>query len=96
MPKSKKPRVPPAVKNAVQATVVRAQALDRRRQAQIANQIGTINRLLGEDHGYTEEMAILHQGAAALAAENEELRARVAELEQAVSVAVTPSEASAG
>jgi hypothetical protein len=42
--------------------------------AQINNQIGTINRLLGNGGSYDEEMKILHEGSAALAAEKDELR----------------------
>lgn len=60
-------------KNPIQEVLEKARALDRRRMAQINNQIGTINRLL-VDGTYDAEMKILHEGSAALAAENAELR----------------------
>jgi hypothetical protein len=79
-----------------ESIISNAQAIDRRRQAQIANQIATINRLLARfdeasyaDHlnrldphaqssiptshaVYSEEMRMLHEGAAVLVAERDE------------------------
>lgn len=48
MPQSEKPRKKASERagNRLQLIIQQAQALDRRRQAQIQNQIGTINRLL--------------------------------------------------
>lgn len=65
-----------------------ANQLDRRRQAQIANQTGTINRLLArfDDHtlingeavtshaAYGEEMSTLYKAIATYQVENEDLR----------------------
>lgn len=62
-----------------------AQSLDRRRVAQIENQKKSITRLLNlgidpetdtttPEARYTEEMRILHEGAAVLTVENEDLR----------------------
>lgn len=94
MPKSEAPRnkKKPSdrtrrAQNAIQDLMQRAHALDRRRQAQIQNQIGTINRLL--DGGtYTEEMRILHEGAAESIARNEELTHALSELVNAVQAQV--------
>lgn len=101
MPKSEAPRnkKKPSdrtrrAQNAIQDLMQRAHALDRRRQAQITNQIGTINRLLerfdegkhaGTSHAaYTEEMRILHEGAAESIARGEELTHALSELVNAV------------
>lgn len=82
MPSSKKSRGDDRIKEVLQ----RAMSLDRRRQAQINNQVASINRLLGEDHGYTEEMRVLHEGAAAFAVENEDLRTALSDLVRAIRV----------
>lgn len=88
--------------NRLRQVMEQAQKLDRRRQAQINNQIATINHLL-QGSTYTEEMRVLHEGAAALAVENEDLRTRVVELEttirehvEAVSDAVSESGSAEG
>ena len=87
MPESSRQRKRPknvAKPNPMRQALLNAAALDRRRQAQIANQIETINRLLSSPHApgikYTEEMKILHEAGAALVAENQELREKVREL----------------
>lgn len=73
----------------VEDIIARAQALDRRRVAQISNQVQTINRLLAQFHlhpemmqdlVYGEEMKILHEGAATLMAERDEAREALREL----------------
>lgn len=59
-----------------------AASLDRRRQAQIANQVKAINRLMAQHHRhpemvqdlvYGEEMRTLHEAAAELVARTDEL-----------------------
>lgn len=50
--------------------------------AQIANQVKSIDRLL-VDGSYDAEMKILHEGAAALVAENVELRSALSALVRA-------------
>lgn len=54
--------------------IEKAQAIDRRRQAQIENQKASINRLLVNGE-YTAEMQTLFQAAASLQVENEMLGA---------------------
>lgn len=90
MPSSKKSRGDDRIKEVLQ----RAMSLDRRRQAQINNQVASINRLLeqfdegkhaGTSHAaYTEEMRVLHEGAAAFAVENEDLRTALSDLVRAI------------
>ena len=63
-------------KPAIQGVIEKAQSIDRRRQAQIANQVEAINRLL-KNGEYGEEMKILHMAAAQLKAENDEMRKSV-------------------
>lgn len=64
--KSSKPAIPTRLPNAVQKVVSESQALDLRRQHQIHNQIGAINRVLAGWQGdtawtYDDEMAELHR-----------------------------------
>lgn len=85
MPKSAAPRKKSNPRSDRTLEVMqRAMALDRRRQAQINNQIASINRLLGEDHGYTEEMRVLHEGSAVLLASAEEARDALRSLVRAI------------
>jgi hypothetical protein len=89
MPKKNPPARKPTgkVKSRLQQILEQANTLDRRRQAQIANQVAAINRLL-KDGEYDEEMRILHEGAAVLAVENQDLRAALRELVRAVDATV--------
>lgn len=73
-----------------------AEQLDRRRQAQIRNQRDSITRLLtrfeadpeaGARVVYSKEMAILHEGSAALAADLDSLRDVVRRLVSAMDTA---------
>lgn len=81
MPKSEAPRKKgrPTADHRLRQVVARAQATDRRRQAQIANQMASINRLL-RDGSYTAEMQTLFQASASLQVENEDLRAALRDL----------------
>lgn len=74
---AKKPSIPPRQQNSVQKVVTEAAALDRRRQNQIANQIGAINRVLAawkanEAWQYDDEMQKLHEQLAAAQVRAEE------------------------
>ena len=69
------------------ATMARAQEVDERRQHQIGNQIGAINRLAaamrdGEPWTYTDEMSALHQTLAAAQAATDTALERVREMEE--------------
>ena len=55
--------------------------LDARRQHQITNQIGTINRLLEGDSSYDQEMKTLHEALATVQAERDALQKRLDESE---------------
>lgn len=77
----KSANIPNRRRNEIQQIIDKANALDRRRQAQIANQAASIDRLLkllnegkAGTAAYSEEMQILHQAAAALVVERDELR----------------------
>jgi hypothetical protein len=69
-------RTPPSARQTLRA----AAELDARRQAQIANQIASINRLLSGEHGYTDEMSQLHQELADTQARLEEALTELARL----------------
>lgn len=86
-----KPKIPAKRKPEIQQILEKAAALDRRRQAQIKNQSLAITRLLEAMNGgktlpdaHTEEMQILHAGAAVLQVENQDMRAALKALVDAI------------
>lgn len=88
MSKRKQARAQPGSQtNAVQQMLDRAHDLDRRRQMQVQNQIGSINRLAdamtaGVRWTYDDEMRTLHEAFAALQVATSAALERVRELEE--------------
>lgn len=61
--------------------------IDRRRQLQIKNQIGIIDRLLEGDSSYDDEMRVLNETLATTQQDLEAALRRVAELERGMAAA---------
>jgi uncharacterized protein YukE len=83
----KKSSIPARRPNALQQVISEAGALDRKRQSQIANQIGAINRVLTAWKGdgawqYDDEMQRLHELLAAEQARAAELESQLRELKE--------------
>lgn len=79
MPQSKPPRKNQQASNPIKKILEQARSIDRRRQAQIENQVQSINRLLKSGE-YSEEMRILHMATAQYKVENEDLTAALRQL----------------